>query len=114
VMLLTTNLATVIFAPKVEKYSQKAAIDFYEELSVKDCYVQTLYFKSYAFMFYAKTKEKQDLGFMLNGAITKPAYFVCKITEVEKAHPEYPQLVEISRKNGFVFWKREAEKEISR
>ena len=58
-------------------------------------------------MFYSKTKEKQDLEFMLHGAITKPAYFVTKIVDVEKLRSEYPLLKEIGRKNGFVFWERE-------
>ena len=106
IMLLTTNLSTVIFAPRIEKYTQRAAIDFYESLRDKDCYVETVYFKSYANMFYARTKEKQDLSFMLNGTFQKPAYFVSKIVDADRIHSEYPQLKEMNRKNGFVFWER--------
>jgi 4-amino-4-deoxy-L-arabinose transferase-like glycosyltransferase len=106
IMLITTNLATIIFAPKIEKYTQAAAIDFYEGLKGRDCYVETLYFKSYANMFYARTKEKQDEGFMLSGPLTKPAYFVSKIIDADKVRQEHPQLTEVGRKNGFVFWER--------
>jgi hypothetical protein len=109
IMLVTSNITAVVLAPKVEEYSQNAAINFYEQLAGKDCYVKTLDFKSYAFMFYARTKEMQDTKFMLDSATTKPAYFVCKINDVNRIEQDHPQLKELGRKNGFVFLERRLE-----
>jgi hypothetical protein len=55
-------------------------------------------------------KNKQiksvDIDWLLHGKIDKPAYFVCKITALEEVNQDYPNLKEIYRKNGFVFFVR--------
>lgn len=109
--LCTVNLSSLIIAPRIEKYSQAAAIEFYEYLQNKDCYVETLGFKSYAHLFYThkqpqKNKNSYNIDWLLNGPIDKPAYFVSKITEVDNIHTHQVHLKEIYRKNGFVFWYR--------
>ncbi len=111
VSLFTINMAAVVVAPKVEPYSQGAAIEFYEYLQNKDCYVETMGFKSYANLFYSLKKEQAnknsyDLGYLLRGDIDKPAYFVIKITDLADTKKDYPELKEIYRKNGFVFLMR--------
>jgi len=110
--LITVNLVSILVVPKVEKYSQGAAIEFYESLQNKDCYVETLGFKSYAHFFYAQTKYSNNINNeganrLLTGTIDKPAYFVCKINHAEEYSIAYPQLKELYRKNGFVFFVRE-------
>lgn len=99
------------FVPRIERYTQGAAIDFYKTLQSEDVYVEVLGFKSYAHLFYTMKQPQQnqksrDKDWLLNGEIDKPAYFVCKINK-EKEYKAYPQFKEISRKNGFVFFKRE-------
>jgi 4-amino-4-deoxy-L-arabinose transferase-like glycosyltransferase len=42
-----------ILVPKVEQYTQQAAIDFYRVCASHDCYVETHSFKSYAYLFYS-------------------------------------------------------------
>ena len=111
ISLISVNMAALIIAPRIEQYSQGAAIEFYEYLQNKDCYVETLGFKSYAHLFYSNKKEQANKNsyhteWLLNGAIDKPAYFVCKITEVENVLKSNPALKEIYRKNGFVFFMR--------
>jgi 4-amino-4-deoxy-L-arabinose transferase-like glycosyltransferase len=60
---LLLNLCFIFFAilvivPKIEQYSQRAAIDFYKVCAEHDCYVETHGFKSYAQLFYGKrTKD---------------------------------------------------------
>lgn len=54
--LITTNLAALFIAPKVEQYSQGSAISFYIAQSGKDAYVETLGMKSYAQFFYGQRK----------------------------------------------------------
>lgn len=52
--LISTSLASVLLAPRVEEYSQAAAIRFFERLQNKDVYVETLGYKSYAQYFYSR------------------------------------------------------------
>jgi 4-amino-4-deoxy-L-arabinose transferase-like glycosyltransferase len=109
--LFVVNIASVVIAPRIEQYSQGAAIEFYEYLQDKDCYVETLGFKSYANFFYSLKKEptnknSYNMDWLLKGKIDKPAYFVSKITSAEEDAKNYPELKEIYRKNGFVFFVR--------
>jgi 4-amino-4-deoxy-L-arabinose transferase-like glycosyltransferase len=111
VSLVTANVAITVIVPRIEQYSQAAAIRFYESLKGKDCYVATLRFKSYAQLFYqAKTqpqnKNSYDTDWLLFGPIDKPAFFVCKIDKVADIIGQYPQLKELYRENGFVFLAR--------
>ena len=104
-------MAILLVVPKIEGYSQGAAIEFYEYLQDKDCYVETIGFKSYAHLFYTNKKEaanknSHNRDWLLTGAIDKTAYFVSKITSAQDVTRDYPQLKEIYRKNGFVFWVR--------
>ncbi|HXB39945.1 MAG TPA: glycosyltransferase family 39 protein [Bacteroidia bacterium] len=135
--LITTWTLTITITPKIEQYSQGPAIEFYENLRGNDCYVETINFKSYAYMFYTnrqpahnssamlnfiKQSEQQmtkeghaaafsfnlmSMNWMLNEKIDKPAYFVIKINEADEALKGKPALKEIYRKGGFAFLKRE-------
>ncbi len=111
ITLIVVNIASVVIAPRIEQYSQGAAIEFYEYLQNKDCYVETIGFKSYAHLFYSKKKKQLNnnscnMDWLLKGAVDKPTYFVSKINSQEEITANYPQLKEIYRKNGFVFWIR--------
>jgi len=106
--------ASAIIVPKVERYSQGAAIDFFMARQGEDCYVHTLGYKSYGQLFYTR-KEKPanpnsyDEQWLLTGAIDKPVYFVTKIDRIQhwEDPAKYPGLHELYRKNGFVFLKRD-------
>ena len=109
--LITINLTTLIFVPKIEQYSQGSAIQFYKYLQNKDVYVETLYFKSYAQLFYTTKKpvtnpDSYDKEWLLKGNIDKPAYFVARVNKEKEIKENYSQLHEIYRKNGFIFYKR--------
>lgn len=98
------------FAPRIERYSQGAAIDFYKSLQGKDVYVEVLGFKSFAHLFYTRKQpqdnpKNHDREWLLHGDIDKSVYFVCKINKAKK-YVSIPQLKEIGRKNGFVFFSR--------
>ncbi len=58
--LLATDLSALVFADRVEGYSQRAAIEFYETLKNKDCYVDVAGFKSYAHLFYSAKKPEAN------------------------------------------------------
>ena len=98
--------------PKIEGYSQHAAIEFYKEKQTENCYVKTLGFKSYAHLFYTKKQipandDSHNELWLLTGNIDKPVYFVMKNTSAKKYLDTYPQLKLLYEKNGFVFAKRD-------
>jgi len=135
--LVTVWILTVSISPKIEEYSQGPAIEFYENLRGNDCYVETIGFKSYAYMFYTNRQPSHNspavlayikqseaklakeghaaafsfnlmsLNWMLREKIDKPAYFAIKITDADEALKDHPTLKEIYRKGGFAFLKRE-------
>ena len=97
--------------PKIEKYSQGPAIDFYESLQGKDLYVWPIGFKSYAQYFYAKKPTspvygEKDEEFLLKGDIARPAFFVVKITNTG-FDSTCNNCTLIKREGGFKFYKRE-------
>lgn len=124
--ILVIQIAVLHFTPKVEAYSQRAAIEYFQSLSGKDVYVHPLGYKSYAHLFYSNKQQslnpayyhkvRSDVGastitepderWLLNGAIDKPVYFICKISDA-KDWRMLPQLHETGAKNGFVFFRRD-------
>jgi 4-amino-4-deoxy-L-arabinose transferase-like glycosyltransferase len=110
VMLFATcgiiQIVMTLFVPRIEKYTQNAAIEFYKSKQNEECYVEVLHFKSYAHLFYtAKSPHlpmysKEEL---LNQDIELPVYFVCKNIHEETIFNKYSGLEKIGEKNGFVF-----------
>ncbi len=116
---VSVSTAILIVAPRIEPYSQGAAIEFYEYLQNKDCYIETLGFKSYAHLFYSRKQEQANinsyqLDWLLKEPIDKPAYFVSKVTSADGIIRDYPELKEIYRKNGFVFFMRKRPGSVSK
>lgn len=110
VQVIIIQVTVLHFTPKIEAYSQGAAIEFFKGLEGKDVYVKVLGYKSYAHLFYTKkmpqaNKEHYNEEWLLYGDVDKPTYFICKITNADK-YRAMPQLEEIGSKNGFVFFKR--------
>lgn len=102
-----------IVVPKIERYTQGAAIDFYESKRGQDVYIHVLGFKSYAHLFYFQkpvSKVSAEKGetyedWLLNGKIDKPVFFVTKIDRYDE-YRNQPNLELIKEENGFVFLKR--------
>ena len=101
---------SVLIVPKIEAFSQGAAIRFYESLKGKDVYVQPMYFKSYAHLFYTEklkvdNSNAYDHEWLRSGRIDKDVYIVVKNTkkfELEK----YTDIKLIAEENGFAFYLR--------
>ncbi|AFK02561.1 glycosyl transferase family 39 [Emticicia oligotrophica DSM 17448] len=121
VFIYTLSLSTAIclflfgamVVPKIERYTQGAAIDFYESKRGQEVYVHVLGFKSYAHLFYfqkpvsdvsAKLGEKYE-DWLLNGKVDKPVFFVTKFDRYDE-YRNHPNLELIKEQNGFVFLKR--------
>lgn len=109
VQVVIIQVTVLHFTPKVEAYSQRAAIDFFKGLRGKDVYVHVLGYKSYAHLFYTQKQPANVSPYteeeLLTGSVDKPVYFICKITAAEP-YRSLQQLEEIGEKNGFVFFKR--------
>lgn len=102
---------SMLIVPKIEPYSQGAAIEFYQSKANEDCYITTYGFKSYAHLFYAKkrpnyTTPHYDQNWLYNGDVDKPVYVVAKIQHLSEIENNYPQLDFMYKKNGFLFYKR--------
>lgn len=117
---LTIFLFLPVMAPKIETYTQRAPVDFFKSLQGEDAYVHTLGYKSYAPYFYQqkefknskyylKMTGKEYEEFLLTGKIDKPAYFSSKINNYHQYIERQSKLIELYRKNGFVFLKRTPE-----
>ena len=102
------------FFPRIERYTQGAAIDFFKTLANQDVYVATVGYKSYAHLFYAKIKpaprnlEKYNgdwAKYILSEDLDKNAYLCVKFTELKKLEG-VSRLEKLGEKNGFVFFVR--------
>ena len=101
----------VLVVPKIEGYSQGAAIEFFEHRNDGNSYVDVIGYKSYAQFFYTNKALPRDtnmlkLDTLLHGKTDKPVYFVSKIQEKDRIQRESPQLRFIGEKNGFIFFRR--------
>lgn len=108
--ILAAQLALYAFVPKIEQYSQGAAIHFFQSLQNQDVYVHALGYKTYADLFYTQKRPGYNLNslhetWLLTGKIDKPVYFICKNTYVNNVS-QYTGLKQIGSANGFVFFER--------
>jgi 4-amino-4-deoxy-L-arabinose transferase-like glycosyltransferase len=111
--LICVTLLTLLVTPRIEGYSQRAAIEFYEEVAQKNERAYALDFFSYAPLFYANRQPSDnpkvyDLQWLLTGDIDKDTYFVVKVDRLSPNLEKYPTLQVLYEKNGFVFLKRKA------
>ncbi len=131
--LITTNALLLHIAPKIEQYSQHAAIEFYKACAKHHFLVETISFKSYASLFYSElshdissnkncneyiTAKKNDLEKEGIDATRKyPLFYmqwlaekaehqtICLVAKCtdEDLPQRYPNFTELYRKNGFIF-----------
>lgn len=105
-------VATSMFfvVPQVEKYSQAAAIEFYESKKGEDCYIFSTS-KSYAHYFYSNRLPENKLAdkdVLMHSNLKKPCYFVVKNKKEKIADlvKEAPDAKFLYSKNGFAFYVR--------
>lgn len=104
-------VAVLMITPRVEKYSQHAAVEFFQSVSNEDAYLATLGYKSYVHLFYGKVTihenpSAKNVDWLLQGDIDKTVYFAIKIDKKEGYLKQYPELTVLYEKNGFVFCER--------
>ncbi|MEM9983210.1 MAG: glycosyltransferase family 39 protein, partial [Bacteroidota bacterium] len=112
-----------VIVPKIEAYSQRPAVNFYEQLQGEDAYVSTLWFKSYAHYFYFKIppydhpevydeQGRLNEAWLLQGDVDKKVYLVLKATDIERMQKEHPQFRLLKREGGFAFFVRDLKEEL--
>jgi 4-amino-4-deoxy-L-arabinose transferase-like glycosyltransferase len=123
--LIIIQVTVLHFTPKIEAYSQNAAIEYFKRFEGKNVYVQPLGYKSYANLFYTKKQPSADSSYnsfrtdkqgrnmepianekwLLSGNTDRPVYFITKIQDKAK-YNKLPQLQQTGESNGFVFYLR--------
>ena len=109
---LFVTITLYYFINRIEGYSQRAAVEFFQQRQGETCYVMTKGYKSYAQWFYTRMppitdSRVQSENWLLTGNVGRPVYVVCKVTSAEEV-AAIPGLQELYRKNGFVFFRRNA------
>jgi 4-amino-4-deoxy-L-arabinose transferase-like glycosyltransferase len=100
-----------VFAPKVEEYAQRPAVNFFKQLEGKEAYVVCYRYKSYAHYFYAKVDYPwldswipDDAG-LLNDQIDKDVYISSRVDHADELRDRL-DMEELGREGGFVFFRR--------
>lgn len=101
---------TSIVVPKIEGYTQRTVIDFYESKKGQEVYVWPIGNRSYAQYFYFKKPkgvrpEASDEEWLLNGPVDKPTFLIARIDRAD-TYRSNPNLELLKEENGFVFFRR--------
>lgn len=101
-------LLILIFPYRIEKYSQRAVIDFYKSKAGEKCYVLNSGYFSYAPLFYANKMPDACASpvWLLTGNIDRPFYLVLKEPHYKEWKQTIPTMTVLYKKNGFVFLAR--------
>lgn len=107
--LIFIELVIILVVPRIEQYTQNAAIEFYKDRIGEDCYVNTYDFKSYAHYFYTEipdhpNEKAKDGAWLLSGKADKTVYIVCKNFDMGEFEEKYPHFKLMESKNGFAFY----------
>lgn len=115
-VLLSICIFLPLVAPKIEGYTQNSIIGFYQKTGNENCYVQPIFYKTYAHLFYGRRKSEQSPSskgmtsgefeeWLKKGDIDKPVYFIAKIHD--KNHLEEIQNAQFyGSYHGFLVYKR--------
>ncbi|MBO0937098.1 glycosyltransferase family 39 protein [Fibrella sp. HMF5335] len=99
-----------LIVPNIEEYVQGAAVRFYETKQGQHVYAEPIGYKSYAQLFYLRKQPPVDPrtrqpGFLMNGPVDRPTFFITKITEADQYRTN-PNLVLDREENGYVMFRR--------
>jgi 4-amino-4-deoxy-L-arabinose transferase-like glycosyltransferase len=106
--ILFTALLIIVFPYRIEKYSQRAVIDFYKSKATEKCYVLNSGYFSYAPLFYTNKMPDACVKpmWLLTGNIDRPFYLVLKEPHYNEWKHLIPAMKLLYKKNGFVFLAR--------
>lgn len=106
-------LCFALVVPKIERFSQGGATDFYQK-HIGDV-VYPLGFKSYAHLFYTQKpkfsdENLHDVSSALSNKFDFPVYFITKVQKAKNIELKHPELEKISSDRGFVFYVKKPSK----
>lgn len=109
-------VAQVAFIPRVEEFTQKGVIEFYEQTSSKyeRVYFEPLLHHSYAHLYYGKRPSDQHERanhehWLLTGAVDAPVFFTIKKNRFEEFLSYHPHLIIVDDWGPFYFLTRNDE-----
>lgn len=100
-------IALILVVPRIEAYSQRAAVEFMKSIRTEDAYVFSYGYKSYVPYFYAEVRPAEnklayDKQWLLSGKIDKPVYCITKNTKAAAFFNTFNGFKKLDEKNGFV------------
>jgi 4-amino-4-deoxy-L-arabinose transferase-like glycosyltransferase len=103
-------LTLIFFIKRIEGYSQRAAIEFFESKAGQDIYLISHGYKTYAHYFYGRVtpenrRVEDNEQWALTGDIDKEVFISSKIHRADELRA-LEDLEELYSKNGFVFFRR--------
>ncbi|MCR9153923.1 MAG: glycosyltransferase family 39 protein [Bacteroidetes bacterium] len=105
--------ALIFFIGKVERISQRAAVEFFQEYSQEDVYLINYGYKSYVPGFYGEVEPYIDpkaykKEWLYHGEIDRDVLIATKINRTLELEREIPDAELMYSKNGFYFYRRKA------
>jgi hypothetical protein len=98
---LVISSLMVVIVPRVEGYSQRSAIQFFEEHQNENAYFETFKYKSYSNYFYGKVSPKS-----MNPQTADVHYIVCKVQHTPKLMDMNYSLKHLYDQGGFSFYRK--------
>jgi len=103
-------LALIFFVGKVERYSQRANVNFFRSRVGEVGYVTTYGYKSYVPWFYARVRpyahpQGRRRSWLLSGKASQPVYISTKVNKQARLEKELPRAVWLYCENGFCFYR---------
>lgn len=96
---------------RIEGYTQRANIEFFQSHANEDCYLTTFAYLSYTLYFYGEVKPQPNIkasypAWLLAGDIDKPVYISCRTENKGNFEKIVKDAVFLYSSNGFYFYKR--------
>ncbi|PLW91870.1 MAG: glycosyl transferase, partial [Marinilabiliales bacterium] len=111
--MLFTAVWLIVVTPKIEGYTQNAAIEFFESHKGEDVIMGVWGYKSYAHHFYFQMPVPDENYPFEEENLYQPwpktTYISTKITKMEEFETQFPEFQLLYTKNGFAFYKKAAE-----
>ncbi|MBB4079859.1 4-amino-4-deoxy-L-arabinose transferase-like glycosyltransferase [Lewinella aquimaris] len=108
-MFLFCLVALPVFAPRIQQYTQGAAVEFYRSFAGQDVLLGTCRYKSYTPLFYGAVTQEQGgrtREQTFYDAIPHPLYFSSPLRLTEKARGDVPDAELLYQRGGFSFFRR--------
>jgi 4-amino-4-deoxy-L-arabinose transferase-like glycosyltransferase len=106
VVLLFVTTSLYLFTGRIEGYTQRAAIRFYQNLRGQAVYVRPMGFASYSHLFYFDKQPgepKMNVEEMMHNELDRDAYFVIRLDDKDRFMERYPELELLYIRDGYAF-----------